>query len=40
MRRVRKLKSLEIVRRFEDTYAKLGEKCGVMCEMLRMDVSS
>jgi len=31
MRRVPKLKSHEVVRRFEDTCGKLGEKYGVMC---------
>jgi len=29
-----------VVRRFEDTCGKLGEKYGVMCHMLRIDVSS
>jgi len=29
--RVRKLKSHEVVRRFEDMCGKLGEKYGVMC---------
>jgi len=29
-----------VVRRFEDTCGKLGEKHGVMCEMLRIDVYS
>jgi len=38
LRRVRKLKSHEVVRRFEDTCGKLGEKYGVMCYVL--DVSS
>ena len=31
LRRVGKLKSHEVVRRFEDTCGKLGEKYGVMC---------
>jgi len=31
LRRVRKLKSREVVRRFEDTFGKLGEKHGAMC---------
>jgi len=31
LRRVRKLKSLEVLRRFEDICGKLGEKYGVMC---------